>query len=107
MVSRFATYLVIVAGCGFTPGAATPGDGAGSDAAATIDATPPVPDGPPGSTSRRKVKLTFVNGSRAIALDHFLALVVLDPSRIDYALTKPNGADLRFVDGDNTPLSYE
>jgi Concanavalin A-like lectin/glucanases superfamily/Domain of unknown function (DUF2341) len=66
-----------------------------------------VPDGPPNSTPRRKVKLTFQNGTRDIALDNFVALVVLDPTRIDYGRTKPNGDDLRFIDPDNTPLSYE
>ena len=35
-------------------------------------------------------------------------LVKLDPSRIDYALVQPNGADLRFIDADNTTqLNYE
>ena len=105
--------VALIGGCGFHVAGSTPGPGDGGDDAPDLDDAPElvdaplVVDGPPGSTTRRKVQLTFHNAARNIALDDFVALVVLDPTRIDYGLTQPDGADLRFTDADGTPLAYE
>ena len=53
-------------------------------------------------------KLTFNTTGINTNLTNMPVLVKLDPSRINYALTKPNGADLRFIDANNTTqLDYE
>ncbi|MBK9262030.1 MAG: DUF2341 domain-containing protein [Polyangiaceae bacterium] len=62
-----------------------------------------------GSTSSpaRRVEITFDNQSGP-AIDDFPLLVRLDATRIEYARTSPNGADLRFVDADGiTVLPHE
>ena len=59
-----------------------------------------------GSSSRRKVKLTFHNSTRSEDLNDFAVLVALDSTRIDYAAC-PGGANLRFTDPDGTQLAYE
>ena len=52
--------------------------------------------------------LTFNNAGINANLTNIPVLVKLDPSRINYAAIKPNGADLRFIDADNsTQLDYE
>lgn len=83
-------WLVGIAACSFRQGGA-PGDGS-----ATLDA---------GGWAHSRV-LTLDNGGLD-ALSNFPLLVILEPSRIDYASTSPTGADLRFVDTANTQLAYE
>jgi glucose/arabinose dehydrogenase len=61
--------------------------------------------GGPGWQARRK--LTFDNSAQSGALVDFPVLVTLDPTRINYARTKPGGADLRFADAAGDPLPYE
>ncbi len=52
--------------------------------------------------------LSFDNASRAENLDDFTVLVVLDSSRIDYAMVEDQGHDLRFTEPDGTTtLPYE
>ena len=59
------------------------------------------------SWSRRR-KLTFDNSAQPENLLGFQVLVVLNSSRIDYAKTRNDGFDLRFVDSnDSTVLDYE
>jgi hypothetical protein len=99
-----------LAGCGFSVGggAATGGDG-GPDAVvidAPVDPDAAVdPDGP--TSAKRRVKLTFQNGTRNLALDNFVALVVLDPMRVDYTAITANGANLRFTDPDGSVLDHQ
>ncbi len=52
-------------------------------------------------------KLTFNNASRPENLVNMPVLVKLDNTRIDYAATQANGADLRFYDPDGSALAYE
>jgi len=52
-------------------------------------------------------KLRFDNSAQAQSLTDFPVLVTLDPSRIDYAKVKPQGADLRFATPSGTLLPYE
>lgn len=96
-----------LAGCGFSiNGGASAPDAAIADG--LVDADAPVdPDAPPPTTAKRRVKLTFQNGTRNLALDNFVALVVLDPSRVDYAAITANGANLRFTDIDGTVLDHQ
>ncbi len=56
---------------------------------------------------KKRRKLTFDNSSQSQTLTGFPVLVVLDPSRIDYGVTQPGGADLRFADAAGTPLPFE
>ena len=57
--------------------------------------------------SRRR-RLALDNSGRAEALDDFPVLVKLMPGRIDYAATRSNGDDVRFVDADSsTQLASE
>lgn len=51
-------------------------------------------------------RLTFDNTGRA-ALDDVPILVLLDASRIDYAMMRPDAGDLAFVDADGAPLPHE
>src|SRR5262245_65849727 len=67
---------------------------------------PPDPDAPP-SVPTQRIKLTFANAARGEVLDDFPVLVTLNPSRIDYAALQPDGAELRFADGDGTALPYD
>ncbi len=94
--------------CGFSVSGGTGGDG-GTDAP-VIDA-PAGDDGPldPDAMTgpKRRVKLTFQNGTRNLALDNFVALVVLDPQRVSYAAITANGANLRFTDPDGTVLDHQ
>jgi len=55
--------------------------------------------------SRRR-RITFDNTQHG-ALQDVPVLIVLRGGRIDYARTRPQGADIRFIDADGTPLSYE
>jgi uncharacterized repeat protein (TIGR01451 family) len=56
----------------------------------------------------KRIKLTFTNTAQSEALLGFPVLVVLDSSRIDYALTRDSGEDLRFLDADGvTVLPHE
>jgi len=100
-----------LAGCGFSTGTgsgATVDDG-GTDAP-VID-SPVTGDGPVDPDAmggpKRRVKLTFQNGTRNIALDNFVALVVLDPQRVDYGAITANGANLRFTDPDGAVLDHQ
>ncbi|MCG3210868.1 MAG: hypothetical protein FOGNACKC_04503 [Anaerolineae bacterium] len=54
----------------------------------------------------QRVKLTFT-GTVTTTLTDFPVLVVLNSSRINYAQTRPNGEDIRFVDPSGNPLNYE
>ena len=59
------------------------------------------------SWSHRR-KLTFDNSIQPENLTGFQVLVVLNSTRIDYAKTRSDGYDLRFVDSnDSTLLDYE
>src|SRR5665647_3081593 len=93
---ELAPLITGLAACSFSvlPSAA-PGDAAVADA---IEGTP---------STKRRVKLTFRNSTRDVALDDFAALVVIDATKIDYGLTAPDGDDLRFFDRDGTPLDFE
>jgi hypothetical protein len=51
-----------------------------------------------------RVRLTIDNTSGSEALTDFPLLVVLDPSRIDYAHVETDARDLRFVDEDDASL---
>lgn len=52
-------------------------------------------------------RLVFDNGGQAEDLEAFTVLVTLDAASFDYAATKPDGTDLRFVDEDgSTALPY-
>jgi len=55
----------------------------------------------------RRRTLTFDNAEQAESLVDFPVLIRLDASRIDYAQSLPDGADLRFVDADGTLLPHE
>ena len=100
-----------LAGCGFSVGGGTGAMGSdGGTDTPEIDA--PVPgDGPVDPDAmggpKRRVKLTFQNGTRNLALDNFVALVVLDPQRVDYGAIKANGANLRFTDSDGSVLDHQ
>ncbi len=54
----------------------------------------------------QRVKLTFT-GTVTTTLTDFPVLVVLNSGRINYAQTRPNGEDIRFVDPSGNPLNYE
>jgi uncharacterized protein (TIGR03382 family) len=55
-----------------------------------------------------RATLPLQNATVSTDIDGIVALVVLDPTRIDYAGSDPAGDDLRFVDGDDlTELSYD
>jgi glucose/arabinose dehydrogenase len=56
--------------------------------------------------TRRRL-LLFDNSAQAANLIDFPVLVVLDPTRIDYGHTLPNGRDLRFTDDAGNLLAYE
>jgi hypothetical protein len=58
-------------------------------------------------SAKQRVKLTFQNGTRSVALDKFVALVVLDPQRVDYGAITANGTNLRFTDPDGTVLDHQ
>ncbi len=91
--------LVLAAGCSFHRGSAQ----------LPADATPDTHEyqDAPSSTATR-VLLTLHNSTRAEALVDFPVLVALDPTRIDYSITAPGGADLRFYAADDaTLLDYE
>lgn len=55
--------------------------------------------------SRRKI--IFDNSAASEHLPNFPALITLSNSNFNYSKTHNNGADIRFVDGDGTELSYE
>ena len=60
----------------------------------------------------RRQQITFNNTSiggfaPAETLSNFPVLLVLDSTKVDYALTQGDGGDLRFFDADGTPLAYE
>ena len=92
-----ALVVVLVAGCSYTA-PANVGSGPDSvDAAIAGDAI---------ASSRVRERLT-VKTPPATELVDFPVLVVLDSTRIDYTQAAPDGADLRFVDDNNTLLSHE
>jgi biopolymer transport protein ExbB len=89
--------FVLAAGCSFQHG----------NAQVTVDGPPDVTIDTPQSTATR-VLLTIHNSLRGESFDDFAVLVALDSTRIDYSLTAPGGADLRFYASDDaTPLAYE
>ncbi len=51
--------------------------------------------------------ISFDNRLQTQNLTNLPVLIQLDSSRINYAQTQDNGADLRFVDGNGTLLAYE
>ena len=51
-----------------------------------------------------RVKITFDNSSQSEDLIHFPILVILNSSRVNYSRMQANGADLRFIDADNTTV---
>ncbi len=55
----------------------------------------------------RRRQLSLGNAGQSEDLVDFPVLVRLDGTRIDYSRTLPGGADLRFLDADNTPLDFE
>ena len=55
----------------------------------------------------RSVRLVIVNATRDETLIDFPVLIHLDGTRIDYAVVRPGGADLRFVDADGELASHE
>ena len=56
----------------------------------------------------KRSKIVFDNSGQGENLNNFPALITIDSSRIDYASTKSGGADLRFIDSNNsTVLDYE
>ncbi len=56
-------------------------------------------------TYRRK--LTFKNSGQTGDLVDFPVAVLLDGTRIDYGAAGAGGKDIRFLDSDRTPLSFE
>lgn len=60
-----------------------------------------------GGTWTKRRKITFDNSGQAENLTNFPVAVILNSGNIDYANTQNAGQDLRFLDGDNTVLSYE
>ncbi|RLS52971.1 MAG: DUF2341 domain-containing protein [Planctomycetota bacterium] len=52
-------------------------------------------------------RLSLINLERAEDLTDFPVLVTLEPGTFDYTGTATNGADLRFVDSDETLLAHE
>jgi len=57
---------------------------------------------------RKKIMFDTTTSATTTSLVDFPVAVQLNSSRIDYAYTKPNGEDIRFIDSDGkTPLSYE
>ncbi|MEO7092547.1 MAG: DUF2341 domain-containing protein [Polyangiales bacterium] len=98
-----------IAGCGFSVGGG--GNATGDDVPAIDAPSGDGPDGPVDSggpiSGKQRVKLTFQNGTRNLALDNFVALVVLDPQRVNYAAITANGANLRFTDADGTALDHQ
>src|SRR3954469_11099091 len=110
MYGRLLT-VSLLAGCGFQIGASGAVTGDGGIDTPSIDApdNPAIDaaiDGPVGTSTKRRVKLTFQNSGRP-ALDGFVALVVLTPAKVDYAAITANGANIRFTDADGTPLQYQ
>jgi PKD repeat protein len=55
----------------------------------------------------RRRKLEIDNSAQSGDLVDFPVLVLLDATRIDYAATEPDGADLRFTDDAGELLSHE
>jgi hypothetical protein len=51
-----------------------------------------------------RTKLTFNNSAQSEDLLDFPVLVVLDPSKIDYADFNSDGSDIRFVDGNDSTV---
>ena len=89
--------FLLVAGCSFHHG----------NGLVTPDATPDTPVDQNTSTATR-VLLTIHNTLRGESFDDFVAQVAVDPTRIDYSITAPGGADVRFYASDDaTPLPYE
>jgi hypothetical protein len=106
------------AGCGFQVGAGNAGSADGGpdssidssiDVAidAPADTITVLPDGPVLTGPKRRVKLSFKNATRNLALDGFIALVVIDSMKVDYTAIKAGGANIRFTDSDNTSLPYQ
>lgn len=111
--------LVALAGCSFSPGRLAARDDAGppeidapsGDDDAMIDASVTSPDALDAqiiTSSERRIRLTFANGTRASNLDGFAVLVKLDSTKINYSAVATNAVDLRFFDSDDTTaLPYE
>jgi hypothetical protein len=111
---------VALAGCSFSPGRLAARDDGGTteiDAPdggnddAMIDASVTTPDASDAqviTSTERRIRLTFANGTRASNLDGFPVLVKLDSTKIDYPSVGANAVDLRFFDSDDTTaLPYE
>lgn len=64
-------------------------------------------DGAPSVGWAKKRKLTVDNTAGTAPLANVAVMVKLDPSRIDYASTGANGADLRFTDASGAVLAHE
>lgn len=107
--------IVVGTGCSFGswqlddapdgPAASTDGeeegsddDGDGGDGSMVPDAGPWTPEGP----RRRPLTLAASDGLGGAPL-----LLTLDPSRIEYEDTMPNGADVSVTTADGTPLPIE
>jgi biopolymer transport protein ExbB len=94
-----AAVIAMCAGCSFHHGNAGVEVDAAPDMRVYLDT--------PASTATH-VQLTLHNNTRNEMLVDFPVLVALDPSRIDYSICAPGGADLRFFAADDaTPLAYE
>ena len=94
-----AGIFAVCAACSFHSGSAQVNADGAPDAHMYLDA--------PASTAT-EVPLTLHNNTRNELLTDFPVLVALDPSRIDYSICAPGGADLRFFAADDaTPLPYE
>lgn len=85
-----------------TPDGATDADGPFVDGGADAPG-----DGAPAIGWTKKRKLTVDNTTGAATLASVAVMVKLDPSRIDYASTAANGADLRFTDATGAVLPHE
>jgi hypothetical protein len=79
---------------------------AGTDGGGDAEADTDGGDG--GCTWSHQLKLEFDNAGQSEDLLYFPILVVLNSSRIDYALTMNAGQDIRFIDADlETELPYQ
>jgi hypothetical protein len=56
---------------------------------------------------QNRTRITFDNSNSAEDLTDFPVLVSLTAADVDFDKIKANGADIRFVDDDNSPLAYE
>lgn len=99
-----AVVLFALSACSYAPGVGNPAepDGPLSDSMVT----PPL-DTPPVTPDWLFKRTLTINNQAIGAQTGFPLHVRLDNTRITYAQTKADGADLRFEDAIGTPLSYE